>query len=145
MTTRGNERARRYGLVDGPREIGRIHVEGGGIDVDEDRRRTDRSDRARRRREGEGRHEHRVALADAHRHQRDHQRVAAAGHGDRMLRAGIGGEALLQEIDLRAEDELAMVEDRVDARPDIAFQPRALALQIEEGDAAVGGDGEGCG
>ena len=56
-----------------------------------------------------------------------------------MLGAGKGGKPLLEEIDLRAEDELAVGEHRVHPRAKLHVQTGALALQIEERDPGAGG------
>ncbi len=82
-------------LGDGALEIGRVHVEGRRIDIDEDRRGTNRDDRTGGGGKGEGRHEDGVARLHAHRHHGDHQRVAAAGDADRMAGAGECGKPLL--------------------------------------------------
>ena len=116
------------------------------IDVDEDRARADRSDGPGRRGEREGRHEHRVARLHLQRHQGDHQCVAAARHGDRVFGAGISGQTLLEQSNLWAEDELAVAENRVDPRLDIAIEALPLALEVEERDAVVVRDRKGrCG
>ena len=56
--------------------------------------------------------------------------------------AGKGGEPLLEVLDLRTEDELPVGEHGIDPRLEIAFEPRPLALQVEEADPVVIGDGK---
>ena len=73
--------------------------------IDEDRRRADKRHHFCRRAEGEGRAEHRVAGADVLRHQHQHQRVGAAGAGQRMFRAAECRELALRTRKLPAPSE----------------------------------------
>jgi hypothetical protein len=59
-----------------------------------------------------------------------------------MADTGEGRELLLELRHLRAEDELAVMQHGIHAAADVAFQPGALALKIEERDARVFGDGK---
>src|SRR5262249_23575692 len=78
------------------------------------------------------------------RHQRDHQRVAAARHGDAVRHPGECREPLFEKVDLRPENELAVAKDGVHALAKIGFEPRPLTLQIEERDAPSACHREGC-
>ena len=127
-----NQGVRSHRFGDRPVKVGRIHVERRRIDVDEHRGCPDRGDRACGRGEGKGGHEDRVARPHSHRHQGNHERVAAARHGDAVRHPGEGRQALFDEVDLRPEDELPVGKHRVHALAEIGLEPGALALQVEE-------------
>src|SRR6185437_10659211 len=78
-----------------------------------------------------------VALADAHRHQGNHQGVPAARNSHYMPRSGKSRQALLQQLNFRTENEMAMTQHSVDPRLDLALQSGPLALQVEELDPGI--------
>ena len=92
-------------------QLCRVDVEGGGVDVHEDRRRAEEADHLGRRDEGEGRREDGVARADSEGHERHEEGVRPRGAADGVLCADVAGEGLLQLPDLRAVDVLAVGED----------------------------------
>ena len=103
------------------------------MDVDEDRGRADQHRDFRGGAEGEGRADHRVARADAERAQAEHQRIGAAGAGDRMTRSAEGGKLGLEGADFRADDELAVGEHPRDRIVDRGAETLALGGEVDEG------------
>ena len=86
------------------------------VDVAEHRGGAGRRDRLGRRVEGERRDDDLVARADAQRAQGDRDGLGAVGDPDRVPGAQIGGELLLEGVDLGAEDEPPAIEDVLDRR-----------------------------
>jgi hypothetical protein len=124
---------------DGPRarrdlglDAAPVDVAGAGLDVDEHRRGAEQHDHLGGGGEAEGRGDDLVARLQLERHQRDQQRLGAAGDGDAMLGAAEGCEPLLQLLDLRAHDVLAVVEHRLHARGDAVLQRGVLRLEVDE-------------
>ena len=74
----------------------RVDVEGVGIDIDEDRARAEVAHHFGGRGEGERRGDDLVAGPDAEREQREMQRAGAMRDRERVARADIGGEFLLE-------------------------------------------------
>jgi hypothetical protein len=107
---------------------GGVEVERGRlwVDVGEDRRGADKRDRAGRGDERErGRH-HLVTRADPERAQGEHQGGGSAAHGDRVIDADQPGDAALELLDTRLEDELVAVGDLADDIDD-DVAPRGVA------------------
>ena len=65
-------------------------------------------------------------------HQGDQERLGAAGDGDAVLGAGVGGELGFQLGHLGAHDELAVVEHGLDARVDAGLEGLVLGLEVDE-------------
>ena len=78
--------------LDGLLQLCRVDVEGGGIDVHEDRRRAEEADHLGGCDEGEGGREDGVARADLEGHERHEQGVGARGAADGVFRADVAGE-----------------------------------------------------
>ena len=79
-----------------PRHLGGGQVEGGPVDIGEDRRRAAIDDAIRRRYPGEGRHDDLVAGADAERGQRQVQPGRGRADGDRVVDPVALGEGALE-------------------------------------------------
>ena len=139
MTTRGCEPPGRVRLGDGALEVGRIHVEG----VGDRHRRTPASRRPRRPR--------RAVAAKVNAGTKTASpaftpiAISAIISASRPLDTAMAwptpakaASSLLELIDFRAEDELAVGQHGIHAPADIALEPRALALQIEKRDRASG-------
>ena len=105
-----------------------------GVDVAEDRRCAGVRDRLSRRVEGERRHDDLIAWPDAHRAQRDRQRVGAVGDADRVRRAEVGGELLLEGLHLRPEHVAPAVEHALDRRAQLAAQRLKRGGHVEQRD-----------
>ena len=97
-----------------------------GIDVDRHRRRAHRADRLGRRDERVGRHDHLVARADLQGAQRERERLGAGGHADREIGLAVGGEVLLEGLDVVAQRERALLGD-------FAHGPQQLLEQLGVG------------
>ena len=116
------------------RDQGRVNVAGVGFDVDEHRGGADQDDDLGGGDEGEGGGDDLVAGTDPKGHQADEQGLGAAGDGDAVLGAGIGGQALFQFPHLGAEDVLAMLQDALDAGVDLGLEGLVLGLEVDKGD-----------
>jgi hypothetical protein len=71
-------------------------------------------------------------VANAERHQGDEQGVGSAGAGDAMARAGALGQSGLKLADFRAEDELAVIEDGLDAGVDARLKYPVLRFEVDK-------------
>ena len=79
-----------------------VDVEGAGIDVDEHRARAEVAENLGGRGEGERRGDNLVAGADAERPQREMQRAGAMRERERVFRADVAGEFILEALGLGA-------------------------------------------
>ena len=126
-------------------EVG-VDVQGAWIDVGEARRRARVEDRVHRRGPGERARDDLVARPHAGHAQGQVQRVGARRRGDRVLGAGVLGEALLELGHARARREPARLE-RLDHRVDLGAaddRRRELEQRLADGRAAVDGQVSGC-
>lgn len=92
---------------------GGVDVAGVGFDVDEDRLGAEQDDDFGGGDECERGGDDFVAGADAKGHEADEQGFGAAGDGNAVFGAGVGGEALFEFADFGAEDVLAVVQHAV--------------------------------
>jgi hypothetical protein len=103
-------------------------------DVAEDGRRTGVRDRLRGGVEREGGDDDLVARPDAERAQREHERVGPVGDAGGVAGAEVGGELLLEGLDLGPEDERAAVDHLGDLRVDRGAQRGERRLRVEQRD-----------
>ena len=112
----------------------RVHVEGFGGDIHEDRFGPEQGDDFGGGDPGVGDGDDLVARPDIEGHQGDEQRIRAAGAGHGVGRSGKCRKVFLEFFDFRSHDVSAVVENPVDG----GFQFRAgqilLGLQIDEVD-----------
>jgi hypothetical protein len=73
-----------------------------------------------------------VARLDVQRHEGDEERIGPARNSHAVSGADISRQALLELRDLRSEDVLAVVEDRLDACVDRLAQQAVLSLEVDE-------------
>ena len=100
-------RPRRHAALD----VGRVEVERLRVDVGEDRRRADARDGLGRGVEREGGADDLVPGPDLERPEHEHDRVGPVRDTDRPGHAEVRGGLFLEGADVRAEDELAPVEN----------------------------------
>ena len=110
-----------------------VQVERVRLNIDENRPRTGAHDgpRCGKKREGDG--EHFVAGPNIGGHQSQFQRIGAGGAADRVTRAAIVGEALLEALDFRAQDEALRFDHARESSLNRLAQRLVLARQIEQG------------
>ena len=101
------------------------------INIDEHRHRTQTPNGARRGEESKARQDHFVTRPDAQRHQRQEHRVAPRCAADRVLCAGVIGDARLQLLHVRPKDKLARVTNTVDCRAYLFTQRRVLPADVQ--------------
>ncbi len=118
--------------LDGLLQLRRVDVEGGGIDVHEDRRRAEEADHLGGCDEGEGGREDGVARTDLEGHERHQEGVGARGAADGMLHADVGGERRFQFPDLRAVDVLAVGENPGDVGVQFFRNAPLLGGQVDK-------------
>src|SRR6185312_11078909 len=82
--------------------------------------------------EGEGRGDDLIFGADAKRHEGNEQGVGPAGAGNAMACAGALGQRGLKFADFGAEDELPMIEDRLDAGVDARLKHPVLRFEVDK-------------
>ncbi len=82
-----------------------VEIQGGGLDVGENRHAARQHHRLAGGVEGEGGHDHLVTGAQPQGAQRDHQRVRAVGDAHRTPRAEVARPFLLEGLDRRTQDE----------------------------------------
>ena len=111
-------------------------VEGGGVDVGENRASAGGEDGEAGERGGEGRGHDLVAGADADRGEGELDRLRPARDPHRVLGAAGRGQLALEGLALAAEDEPARVEDAPHGRLQLATDGRDAGLEIHEGDDA---------
>ena len=116
---------------------GGVDVAGVGFDIDEDRFGAEQDDDFGGGDKGEGSGDDFIAGADAEGHEADEQGFGAAGDGDAVFGAGVGGEVLFEFADFGAEDVLAVVQYAMQ----VAFKLRPdgvlLGLEVDEVDRFV--------
>ncbi len=117
---------------------GGVDVAGVRFDVDEHWGGADQDDDLGGGDEGERGGDDLVAGAYPQGHQADEQGLGAAGDGDAVLGAGIGGQAVFQFPHLGAEDVLAVVEDAVEIALQLGAEGVLLGLEIDEVDLLIG-------
>src|SRR5690349_19294535 len=111
-----------------------IQVERVRLDVDEHRPSAGAQDGSRSGKEREGNGEHFVGGYDIGSHQRQFQGIGAGSATDRILRAAILGEALLEALDFAAQDEALRFDYARESSLYWFAQRLILARQIEQGD-----------
>ena len=120
-------------------EVGDIHLEGVGVDIDEHGRRTEEQRHLGGRGIGERREENGVTRADVLGHHGDEQRVGAGTDGDAVGGVSAAGEFGFEFGDFRPEHELAMGEDGVDAAPHLGADAGLLRAEVEKRHRQAGG------
>ena len=81
-----------------------------------------------------GRQDDLVAGADAERAQGEGERVGAGAHADGVLGLAVGGEVLLEGLDVMAHDEGARLGHRPDLGQQLLQQSRVVAVEAHERD-----------
>ena len=133
----GHDRPRPLGHTRG--HVLRVEVERLGIDVREHRCRAPARDRLCGRVEGEGGADDLVPGADPHRLEHEQECVRAVRDSDRVLDAEVGGGLMLEGLDVRAEDEAAVLEHVGDAFLELGEKRRVLRLDVNQRDRGHGG------
>jgi hypothetical protein len=119
----------RQGLDRTPDLFG-IDIAGHRIDVREDGRRAQPDHRPYRGEERVGGRDDGVARTDPQRHERRHEGVRARGDTDRVSRPAVRGYLFFERDHARPQDEVLVVTDGIDGRPDLFSYPGILRLQI---------------
>ena len=120
------------GRGDGRFDQRRIDVECGRIDVDEDRLAAQpRHGRGRGKKRVAGQ-DHFVAGPDVQRHQRQQDRVAARGAGDRVRHVAIRGDRLFQRLAIRPKHEAARCQHPPHGRGDFCGQRLILPAHVDQ-------------
>jgi len=116
-------------------EPARVERAGCELDVGEHRSRPARLDAGDRGHAGVRSRHDLVARADLERLEGDRDRVGPGGDAHGEARSAVGGEGLLEALDLLAEDEPAASEYALQRRVELVAELRGLAGEVEEGDA----------
>ena len=120
-------------LLDAGFKMRRINLKCARIDIDKYRGCSQQQRHLGGRGIGKGGQKHRVAHANLLRHHRDLQRIRPGTDADAMRGAAIGGEALLQLADFRAENIMAMRQHRIDPRAQRRGNACLLCREIDKG------------
>ncbi len=84
--------------------------------------------------EGEARDQDGVTGTDAERAQGKQERIGAAGEADGVLHAAVGRGCVLELLHMRAEDELAGLEDFANGGVDLGADRPILTDKIQDRD-----------
>lgn len=128
-------RAELHVVVDGADsvvEAAGIHVEGVGVDVNEDRCSTFECNDFGSCEECEVGHEDSVAFADAKGFECEGEGIGAIGTGEAMFYAYIFGQLLLKLADGFTHDEGGRIEDVADGVVDIGLKGLVLSFEVSE-------------
>jgi hypothetical protein len=116
------------------REAVHIDIEARLVYIDQHRGRAHQRGSLGGRVKCEGRREHGVARADALCHQRHQQGIGTAGAGDSVAGAAERSQFGFDRVDLRTENELAVVEHARDRLVDRIAKPPTLRSDVNERD-----------
>ena len=114
------------------RQMGRVDLESARVHVHEHRRGTQHQRHLGGRGIGERGQEDRIAAADVLGHQSDHQGIGAGADADAMFRAAEACQLAFQFAHLGAKDELAVLQDGIQAAAQIDRDAGLLRLEVEE-------------
>ena len=112
--------------------VAAVDVEGGRVDVHEDRRAAGVVHGAGGGEEGEGRGDDLVAGLEVECHQREQQRVGAGGAADGVPGVAEPGHVRLEGRNLGAHDELLPLDDRHQSGQDRVLGRLVLRRQVEQ-------------
>lgn len=125
------QRAAAENCTDHPLERFGGNVQGYWIDIGEDRNGTRGDDSTGCCGERESRNEHRIPGADARCHECHGQGIASARHANGVADAGVARKSGFEFLNLRPEDESAVLQDIRNASGETGTEPLSLVRQVE--------------